>query len=78
MTLFPGALMPDTVHHVPAALISEIKLQVSHTDLFFPGLDSDNFFLFINMLLILISIAEAKTLHGDAVEILSKTYLGYR
>lgn len=78
MTLFPGALMSDTVHHVPAALISEIKLQVSHTDLFFPGLDSDNFFLFINVPLIPISIAEAKTLHGDAVEILSKTCLAYR
>ena len=77
MTLFPAALMSDTVHHVPAASISEIKLRVSHTDLFFPGLDSEHFFLFINMPLILISIAEAKTLHGDAVEIFSKTYLAY-
>jgi len=54
MTLFPAALMSDTVHHVPAALISEIKPQVSHADLFFSGLHSDNFFLFRSMLLILI------------------------
>lgn len=65
---FPAALISGTVHHLPAALLSEIKLQVPHTDLFFPDLDSDNSFLIINMSCILISIAEAMILHKGGVE----------
>lgn len=68
MTLFPAALVSDTVGHVPAAVISAIKLQGSHTNLFL---------LFVNMPLVLISIAEAKSLPEDAVEILSKPCLTY-
>lgn len=65
---FPAALMSGTVHHLPAALLSKTKLQVSHTDVLFPDLDSDNSFPIINMSFILISIAEAMILHRGAVE----------
>lgn len=65
---FPAALMSDTVHHLYTALLSEIKLQVSHTDVFFPDLDSASSFLIINISFILMSIAEAKILHRGAVE----------
>lgn len=60
--------MSGTVDHLPVALLLQIKLQVSHTDLFFPDLDSDNSSLIINMSFIFISIAEAKILHRGAIE----------
>lgn len=60
--------MSDIVLHLPATLLSEIKLQVPHADLFFPDLDSDNSFLIINMSCILINIAKAMILHRGGVE----------